>query len=256
MRFILELLLNIYFYIGVIIFGFIIFYFDLGDVSSSFQAVLLGQENIKIGTHYVQKKSIDNTVYAQTLTNIALGERSLGGIQGAYSDVLVTIQTMEVLISTDIIALLEGATERRKVLSSYNGQVDTALARSQDMLLSLQTDVTEYTNEMTVCDNAKKVGDTNFFQGLSQYDIKAAQDGINQSIENGQCATKYRILLNSQRILLSKLVFLRALLVQKNDLIVTNEDNIIIHLDFFKDELLEKLINLRDQLKNYNAETI
>lgn len=225
-------------------------------MSSSFQAVLLWQENMKIGTRYVQKKSIDNTVYAQTLTNIALGERSLGGIQWAYSDVLVTIQTMEILISTDIISLLEWASERRKVLSSYNSQVETALARSQDMQLSLQTDITEYTNQMTICDNAKKVWDTNFFQWLSQYDMTAAQDGINQSIENGQCATRYRILLNSQKILLSKLVFLRALLVQKNDLIIANEDNIIIHLDLFKDEILEKLINLRDQLKNYNTGSI
>lgn len=78
------------------------------------------------------------------------------------------------------------------------------------------------------------------------------KQGYDQSLKSGSCEATSRISVNAYQAVITRVEGYTTALAQLNTLLASNEDDIVVNVDLFKDSYLEKLVQIRDQLGVYS----
>jgi len=164
-----------------------------------------------------------------------------------------TLQEAENLININVIDLVDEAPNKQQVLELHINQMDSANTRLQDISATLLSMSDEKKSESTICDAEKTTADTMFFQWLSQNEKDEVREWLNSSLENWPCYITNRILANAYYKVYDKVNYFSTLLASKQQLVETNQDMILENYQLFRDNYLDKLIDLRTRLGDYKV---
>jgi|GEM_PF-3843720 len=77
------------------------------------------------------------------------------------------------------------------------------------------------------------------------------QAGYDDALKAGTCETTTRIKANAYQAVITRVQNYNTALSQMQNLLTTNEEIIIANVDLFRDDYLERLVEIRDQLGVY-----
>lgn len=243
---------NVYFYIAFIAF-FLIFNYYFHWSAFSFWSIWLWsvRENIKIGEKFVRQESSDDTAIWVALANIKLWEWDFNYYYYIWEAIKLA-ETSQLLVANDTVELLESSADKQTILETHLNEIELALNKSQDALSTLNDYINEKKAEQVLCETNKKQADTTFFQWLSSNEKDLIIQWLTESVSNWTCSTDRRIYANAYVAVYNKLDYYSKILVEKRNLIETNQDLILQNYWNFRNTFLEKLIDLRDRLNSYN----
>lgn len=201
-------------------------------------------------TQYIQKRSLDDSVIGIVFAGIWLGNKSFApsSLAGNGNNPLEIIEWTRQLAQVDIVELLTNASERSNVLLSYNQNVDQALKKASEIEDNLRADIANYTTEATACESVKKWADQEYFAAITTNDPSSLNTSLKESIEQGKCSVEYRILINANTTLLSKVSLYRIALARKNEIVTTNQELLLENMWLVNSTVLDQLLILRKQL--------
>ena len=172
----------------------------------------------------------------------------------SYDDtnVLHVISHMKDLLSWDVMNILSSSYDKRSVLDHYLNDTDITLMQSDFFSNVYKQDMNILQQELDSCSSAKRVSDSNYVNGLDQYDMQYMQDNLKDSLEFGTCMTENRIELNAKKVISDKLVFYADLLQQKYNYLTLKKDLIVDHFDLIWSSILTDLAWIEKALNSYN----
>lgn len=251
----LRVFKNWLFYVLFIIFLFLFNYvlnwqvFSFGNLS--FWSM---SQNIRIWTEFVRQKNLDNTIIWLVFANIKLGEWDYNFHSYLWQAVELT-KTQQLLVENDTIELLDSTNNKKAILESHLSEMQLATNKSQEILSTIFDMAAEKKSEAITCENSKNQADTSFFQWLTTNEKDTLIDWLTDSLNNWQCYSENRIYSNAYYAVYDKLNFYNKVLEQKISLIENNEEEILNNYEMFRDNTLEKLVALRDEINSYKSTT-
>lgn len=247
-----SIMTNILFRIWLAVFSFSVYYFDIWKVFS-FSNSFNTQQQINYWKQESVANYVDSTVISVSIQQMALWNEKVSA-DWTYWSMLDTIQTMEDLIKTDVLQLIQWATKKNEVLNDFIGRTSQILDIALDQKWLLEQNNQEYLTLQTSCESQKAVADSQFTLWIQQFDGQQLEDWLNDSVDNWVCAIKNRILYRAGLIILKRIEFLRLILLEKYDLLLQNETQITTHSELLQDQVLENLLQIRNKLSTYKVE--
>ncbi|MFA5748343.1 MAG: hypothetical protein WC872_04525 [Candidatus Absconditabacterales bacterium] len=163
------------------------------------------------------------------------------------------INKLQQLGKTDLIAILDVAGNKQKALIGYLDEVQNALDKSANLIISLNQEINGLNFDMNTCLSQKSQSDKTFFDSLNSYDELLMKQAMEESIKYGECASNNRIKLNAKTAMLDKLNFYNNILQQKYDFIISKQDMIVKNYSVIKYEILQQLNEISSVLDSYKG---
>lgn len=161
------------------------------------------------------------------------------------------INKLQQLGKTDLIAILDVAWNKQKALIWYLDEVQNALDKSANLIISLNQEINWLNFDMNTCLSQKSQSDKTFFDSLNSYDELLMKQAMEESIKYWECASNNRIKLNAKTAMLDKLNFYNNILQQKYDFIISKQDMIVKNYSVIKYEILQQLNEISSVLDSY-----
>jgi hypothetical protein len=180
---------------------------------------------------------------------LALGIRVTIWTNTSSPDVPSFLSNTQRLLSTDVSSYLENSSDKEIALDSLIWQMDYYRMQWDNFDSDLQANIQEQTLEYNQCDAAKQQADISFYQWLNQWDASVMQQWLQSSQTNGGCQTKARININAYKAMLSRVQSMTTTLTTLSTLLSQNRETITSNYSLFKDTYLEKLISLRNAIR-------
>ncbi len=207
------------------------------------------KQNVKLWDDYVRITNADPVILGTTFANVELWKGNYN--QYFYlSKAINLIIKAELLINTNIIEMLENSLDTSAILENYISQMENTLNEMDEVSLNVQNYILETKAESMTCDNSKKAADNIFSQWIMTNEKDLIMDGIMESANNWPCYIKNRILSNWHAIVLEKMLYIKTILNKKNYIIQSNIDLILHNFILFKNNTLEELQQVRDELRS------
>lgn len=201
-------------------------------------------------TIYQQKGLVDDSVIGVTMLHIELTTKSVS-TDISFNQAVETVSRADAILANDMIAYLQKAPNKQLALRTYTKNIDKVASEWAQVLGDLQDDRNILAQDYEQCSSEKTAADSQFFQWLSDGDGAMMENSLGESLRAGSCATQSRISMNAHQAIINRLQWYVTALVQLQTLLESNEDIIIANVDLFKDNYLEQLIQIRDQLWVY-----
>lgn len=201
-------------------------------------------------TIYQQKWTIDDSVIGVTMLHIELTTRSVS-TDISFNQAVNTIERADALLANNVIAYLQKASNKQLALRTYTKNIDKVAMEWNQLLADLATDRDIFAQDYQQCSSEKTSADNQFFQWLNGGDGATMENALSESLRAGTCATQSRISMNAHQAIINRMQWYVTALVQLQNLLESNEDLIVANVDLFKDNYLEQLIQIRDQLGVY-----
>lgn len=208
--------------------------------------------NIKLWNEYVKESSVDDTIIGTTLANVALGAWEYHS-DGTMKSVLNLSQTAETLVNVNILELLKGSDDPQSALDMHLKHIEKTNEEIDDTVENLQAEAQKYMHDAQDCLAEKNAWDKVFFQWLQNNDENMMQEWLQQSLEKWPCYITKRIRANAAWYMAYKAGAQRALLEKRQNLLRTKGDILIKHKDYLEGNILEELLQLKQQLKYLNT---
>lgn len=244
---------NKYFYITIVI-VILFFNFVLKRDVSWFTRLWqwASKQNVKLWKEYIRKSSVDDTSIGLVLAGVKLGKWDY--TKKYYLDTAVdTLQEAQNLININVIDLVDDSPNKQQALELHIKQMDSANTKLQDIWATLLSMSDEKKSEYVACESEKITADTMFFQGLSQNEKDEVREWLDTSLEKWPCYITNRILANAYYNVYDKVNYYTSLLNSKQQLVETNQDLILENYQLFRDNYLDKLLDLRERLGQYEV---
>ncbi len=240
---------NFYVYFAIFC---IFFYFLLTDKTFSFGWLWVWTEhqNIKLSEWYVRQDLVDDTAVHTVMANLSLWKWQYT----RYHYLLEwtsAIAFTKALVETDESQKLESQANKKIVLESYISQMRSAVNENQEITEYLRSKMTQKKSESEYCKGQKNVWDTLFFDWLEQQQKVVLQDWLATSLEYSPCYIENRVYASAYQAVHEKLYFYNDILKQKLNIIENNSHLIIQNFELFKNNQLERLISLRNELESF-----
>jgi len=211
--------------------------------------------NIKLWNEYVKESSVDDTIIGTTLANVTLGAGKYHGNKSVKS-VLNLSKTAETLVNVDILELLKWSQDPESTLKMHLKHIEKTTEEIHDTVETLQEESQKYMQDSQVCLQEKKAGDRLFFQWLQRNDEIMMQEWLDQSLEAWPCYITNRIKANASWYMAYKAGAQRALLSKRQKLLSTKWDLLIKHKEYLEGNILEELLQLKQQLRSLNTVSV
>ena len=203
---------------------------------------------------YVQKSAADQVVVdtLQAHAIIARGVSTLPGIwwNGSTQNTIPWyLAASQQLLMTDIVTYLENASDREAALDTLIAQLEYYQNYGNQYTQSLQEIIATSSAEYTRCTDAKTEADSIFYQGLREWNATSVQQWLDDAKTNAACQATNRVVINAHKAMLQRIEYNATVTTNLLQLLTQNRETIIAHFMLFKDTYLEKLITVRDGLR-------
>jgi hypothetical protein len=149
--------------------------------------------------------------------------------------------------------ILEFESDKQTVISTYLSSLDRYLIESDFALASLKEEMSLLDYSAKDCLSQKSLSDKQYLdtvQGIYQQTL------LDQSLKNSkkyaQCASDARIEYNAKKAIVNKITAYRTVIKIKYDYLSANKDDIVSHYSLIKDDVLQRLINVKRLLEKYD----
>lgn len=207
------------------------------------------KQNVKLWDDYIRISDADTVILWTTFANIELWEGNYNQYFYLSKSVNLIIKA-ELLINTNVVEMLENSLDTSAILENYISQMQNTINEMDEVSLNIQNYILETRSESMMCDNQKRTADNIFSQWIMTNEKDLIMDWMMESANNGPCYIKNRILSNWHAIVLEKMTYIKNILTRKNHIIQTNTDLILHNFLLFKNNTLEDLQQIRDELRS------
>lgn len=167
------------------------------------------------------------------------------------SEALTTIQKLEALTKTDIIALLNISINKEEALAKYLNDCEQNLQKWDSISAYMKQEMAILKADMQSCLTEKNISDKAYFDAIERYDQKIMEASLTESIKNETCATENRIQYNAKIRIAEKLVFYLGLLQNKYDILFAKQDIVAQNFEIFRNNILPDLNKIDQLLQQY-----
>ena len=166
-------------------------------------------------------------------------------------EILTTIQKLEELTKTDIIEVLNIATNKEEALTKYLNDCEQNLQKWDSISTYMNQEMVVLKWDMQSCLTEKNISDKAYFDAINRYDQKIMEASLADSITNENCATENRIQYNAKASIAEKLVFYLGLLQKKYDVLFAKQEILAKNFEIFRDNILPDLNEIDQLLQQY-----
>lgn len=153
----------------------------------------------------------------------------------------------------NVMDLLEFEQDKWKIMNQYLDVLDSSLIKSDFALMNIEEEMSLLTYNITSCSVSKRAADKTYVDSInSLYEPQFMNESLQESIKYGECISDNKIQYNAKKILSDKIAFYRSLLKIKYDYLFANKDLIVDHYVMIKNDLLQRLLNLKTTLQKYD----
>lgn len=247
-----SVFLNKYFYVFLIIF-FLWFWYFFSPVFSGWLSFWSEKQTVNLWQGYIKKSDFDDWAVSTVLVNTKLGKWEYNNTY-FFTNAVNLVDKAQELINIDTIELLDWTSNKLVVLESHLKQIEISLDKMQTQIELLKDFWDERRSDATNCENLKKNADSMFFQWVKSNEVDSINEWLNESVINWPCYMKNRTLSNAYMVLYDKLGFYKVVLQKKYNVITANQDMILQNFEMFRNNNLEKLISIRNELSNFKVQ--
>lgn len=154
------------------------------------------------------------------------------------------------LLMIDVVSYLENTADKETALESLVGQMDYYKNQWSQLKTQLQEVVQEKTLDYNQCTSTKESGDRWFYQWLREWDANSMVAWLEESKKWAWCQAIARVDGNAHKVLQQRVTDISTTLSSVSTLLSQNRSTIIANFSLFKDQNLEKLISLRNELRS------
>ena len=166
-------------------------------------------------------------------------------------ETLATIQKLEELSKTDIIEVINIATNKQEALTKYLNDCEQNLQKWDSISAYIKQEMIVLKWDMQSCLTEKNISDKAYFDAINRYDQKIMEASLADSITNENCATENRIQYNAKASIAEKLVFYLGLLQKKYDVLFAKQEILAKNFEIFRDNILPDLNEIDQLLQQY-----
>lgn len=221
--------------------------FSFGKVSQLFTT-----SEFKNSSTYIRNDLVDNTALSLVFLNLKIGNGDVWSQQLLWNALILTQQSQD-LVDVDTISLLENASDKSTIYDSHLSDITKLNTEIDEVLREIIEIAEQKRNESDGCKAQKVSSDKYFFNGLSNNDYESLQEWLDWSTTNSVCYEENRVVSNAYYAVHDKLSYYNQLLYTKRNILDDNKDLIISNFQNFKNDYLEQLISIRNNLRNYNS---
>lgn len=153
------------------------------------------------------------------------------------------------LIYTDILVYLENASNKEIALDSFTSQLEYYQSLGANYKIDLQNMIQEHTSIYESCSSQKELADNQFYQWLNGWGESQMLQWLSDSHVNAVCQTNARVDINAYKAMLARIDKVQSAMITLNNVLTQNHDIIIDNFQLFKNNNLEKLLAVRNQLR-------
>lgn len=207
------------------------------------------QQNLKLGHgEYVQASRVDDTVIALALANMRIGNGEFHTTP-EVDNVFSLMNEQRALVSIDIMTLLkQDGTSNQKTLNAHIRHLQVVNDKTSKNVALLQERAQNLFDESNACLVIKREGDQQFFAGVQWWNDNDTQQWLNQSLEYAPCYITKRIEANAASYLASYLQALQPLLLQRQNILLANQEKLLAYNGLFEGTILDELQSVKRQV--------
>ena len=153
------------------------------------------------------------------------------------------------LMYTDILVYLENAADKETALDSFTSQLLYYQWLGLNHKMDLQNIIQEHTSIYESCALQKKIADNQFYQWLNGWDESQMLQWLSDSHISAVCETNARVDINAYKAMLARIDKVQLAMTTLNNVLTQNRDIIIANFQLFKNNNLETLLAVRNQLR-------
>ncbi|MEF2175082.1 MAG: hypothetical protein V3575_01315 [Candidatus Absconditabacteria bacterium] len=239
----------LYFVAFVMLFNFLTTgnVFSFGKVSQ-----LFGSSDFKASSTYIRNDLVDESAISLVFLNLKIGNGDVG-TQQLLGNALILTQQAQDLVEVDTVSLLENSSNITSVYDSHLSDITKLNVEIDEILRDIIEIAEQKRNESDGCKSQKLSSDNLFFNGLTNNDFESLEEGLENSTSYSICYEENRVISNAYYAVQDKLSYYNQLLKVKRDILDSNKDLIISNFQNFKNDNLEQLIGIRNNLRNYKG---
>lgn len=211
------------------------------------------QQNIKLSKEYVRPETFNRISSLTAQANMRIWQENQPQLYYLEESVNKT-HTIKDLVNTEVIDLMEWEARKQDVLESYINQIRLTMHEAEDLKNELSWRKNEKRTYSTVCDSEKMSADQQFYQHLDQNEPHLMVENLKDSSEKAICYIENRVYANAYDNVFRQLTFYSNILKQKFQIVENNKDILLSNADIFRENKLEKLLQLRRQLSQFNVQ--
>lgn len=160
------------------------------------------------------------------------------------------------LLATDVVVYLENASDKEAAVDTLVGQLEYYRNAGEWHLSTLQSIIQEQTAEYNRCTKEKASADANFYATLREGDALGVDQAIVDAQNAAVCQSRARVVVNANKAMLKRTQAVYVAMGSLTSILQNNRSDIINHFGLFRSNQLEKLIVLRNTLKNQRFTTV
>ncbi len=207
---------------------------------------------------YIPKETMTDVIVEILATHNKIndGLRMIGNSNkfsdGEVNSIPAFLSSSQRLLYTDILTYLENTNNKELALDSFSSQLEHYKWLGTDYTLDLENIIQESTAMYESCTSQKTLADTMFYQGLNGGSESEMLQGLSDAHVSGACQTKARIEINARKAMLSRVNKIQVAMTTLSTVLTQNRTTIIDNFQLFKNNNLEKLLAVRNELRSAN----
>lgn len=163
------------------------------------------------------------------------------------------ILSLKDVASYNVLDLLEFELDKAKVMNTYISRLDKYLIETDLALSNIREEMALLDYSVQSCLAQKTISDKQYLDAVqSPYQQNLLQESLENSKKYAQCASDAKIEYNAKKILVDKMVGYQSVIKIKYDYLSTHKDDIVDHYDLMKNDVLNRLILIKNMLQKYD----
>jgi hypothetical protein len=222
--------------------------------SFSWFATRTAKKNISADKNEYLQKKVDSSIVEDVIaahSTLSVWNLTYGDIgkAGAVSSIPQYIAASQRILMIDIVSYLENAKDKQWALDSLIAQMTYYQNQWRDIKSQLQDVIQTKTLDQKTCASQKEAWDRNFYQWLREWDATTMAAWLESSKKWWACQAEAKIDTNAHTVLLRRVGDITTTMSSVSSLLVSQNTSIVANFALFKDNYLEKLLSLRNELR-------
>ena len=251
MKFILNLMFNTWFYVGVVAVVAVMYFFpwlSIGSLELPTIPTIHFTTSKATKKIYVPKRTVSNMIIWVTYANITIWQnqhRNTGikniDFDNDFEAMIGLKASILELMNRDFIEMMDNSTNKESTLRSYINQIETLLQQSESVYSTTAAKVQDWQVNYDACTVNKAIADEQYIIAINQEDVSSINMILQDAEEYGKCQTNYRIKINSYLLPLEELNIVREVATSYTLILNERFTTLAEYYELLRGDILEEL---------------
>lgn len=257
MKFIFNLLFNMWFYVGIVGVLAVMYFFPWLSIGSRELPTLPGvhfattKATEKI---YVPKRTISNLIIGITYANVTIGQNQHRDswsknidFDNDFEAMIETKNTITEMLNRDFVQMMDNSSDKEKTLQNFINTLENLIQQANSIYDTSAAKVRDWQISYDSCTANKEAADAAYLNAINQSDSNNVQGFIDEAEQYGQCQTNFRIKINSYTLPLSELWNARDAAAAYTTVLNDRFSTLVQYYELLRSDVLDELILTKQQ---------